>query len=40
MKEALYVADETRRGKTPAQIRSGINRSEHNKIDLDGGASF
>jgi hypothetical protein len=34
MKEALYASQRTRKGKTPAQIRDGINRSEHNKVEL------
>jgi len=37
MKEALYAADQTSKGKTPAQIRDGINRSEFQKIDLETG---
>lgn len=38
MKEALYAADQTAKGKTPAQIRDGINRSEYQKIDLETGS--
>lgn len=37
MKEAMYAADQTAKGKTPAQIRAGINRSEFQKIDLETG---
>ena len=37
MKEALYAADQTAKGKTPAQIRDGINRSEFQKIDFETG---
>ena len=37
MKEALYAADQTAKGKTPAQIRDGINRSEYQKMDLESG---
>jgi hypothetical protein len=40
MKEAMYVAEQTQKGKTATQIRSGINRGEHNKIDLESAASF
>lgn len=38
MKEAMYAADQTAKGKTPAQIRAGINRSEYQRIDLATGA--
>lgn len=38
MKEAFYAADQTAKGKTPTQIRDGINRSEYQKIDLETGA--
>jgi len=34
MKEVLYADQQSRRGRTPAQIRDGINRSEHNAIQL------
>jgi hypothetical protein len=37
MKEAMYAADQTAKGKTPAQIRDGINKSEYQKIDLETG---
>lgn len=37
MKEALYAALQTSKGKTPAQIRDGIERSEFNRIDLETG---
>ena len=35
MKEAVYAYEETKKGKTPGQIRSGIERGEWLKIDLD-----
>jgi hypothetical protein len=38
MKEALYAADQTAKGKTASQIRDGINRSEFQKIDLETGS--
>jgi hypothetical protein len=34
IKEVLYADQQARRGKTPAQIRNAINRSEHNAIQL------
>ena len=37
MKEALYAALQTSKGKTPAQIRDGIERSEFSRIDLETG---
>jgi hypothetical protein len=35
MKEAAYTYRETRRGKTAAQIRAGIERGEFQSIDLE-----
>ena len=35
MREAVYTYRETRRGKTPAQIRAGIERGEWMNIDLE-----
>jgi hypothetical protein len=35
MKEAIYSFRETRAGKTPAQIRAGIERGEWMNLDLD-----
>ena len=35
MKEAAYAYRETKRGRTPAQIRAGIERGEFMTIDLD-----
>jgi hypothetical protein len=34
MKEAFYSYEQTRRGKTPAQIREGIIRGEWQKVDV------
>ena len=34
MKEAFYSYEQTRRGKTPAQIRAGIMRGEWQKVNL------
>ena len=34
MKEAFYSFEQTRRGKTPAQIREGIIRSDWEKVQL------
>ena len=34
VKEAFYSYEQTRRGKTPAQIREGIMRGEWQKVDL------
>lgn len=34
MQEALYAAEETRKGKTVKQIREAVIRGEHSKIDL------
>jgi hypothetical protein len=35
MKEAMYTYRETRRGRTPAQIRAGIERGEWMNIDIE-----
>lgn len=35
MKEAVYAYKETRRGRTPAQIRAGIERGEWINVDLE-----
>jgi hypothetical protein len=35
MKEGIYAYRETQRGRTPAQIRAGIERGEWESIDLD-----
>ncbi|MEO6922641.1 MAG: CYCXC family (seleno)protein [Bryocella sp.] len=35
MKEGVYTYRETRKGKTPAQIRSGIERGEFLNVDLE-----
>jgi hypothetical protein len=35
MKEAAYAYTQTKQGRTPAQIRAGIERGEWMKIDLD-----
>lgn len=35
MKEAFYTAEQTGKGKTPAQIRQGINRGDYNKVELE-----
>ena len=35
MKEAMYTYLETKKGKTPGQIRSAIERGEWMKMDLD-----
>jgi hypothetical protein len=37
MKEAFYASEMTKKGKTPAQIRDGIARSDFNRIDLETG---
>ena len=34
-KEAVYAYNMTRQGKTPQQIRDGIERGEWQSIDLD-----
>ena len=34
-KEGFYAYEQTRLGKTPAQIRAGIARLDYEKIDLD-----
>lgn len=35
MKEAAYAFRETKKGRSPAQIRAGIERGEWNAIDLE-----
>lgn len=35
MGEAYYAYQQTKLGKTPQQIRAGIERGEHSKIDLE-----
>jgi len=35
MKEGVYAYRQTRLGKTPAQIRTGIVKGEYESIDLD-----
>jgi hypothetical protein len=35
MKEAMYSYQQTKLGKTPAQIRAGIERGEWAKVDLE-----
>ena len=35
MKEAIYAYQQTQKGKTPAQIREGIERGEWQKVDLE-----
>jgi hypothetical protein len=35
MKEAVYSYQQTKLGRTPAQIRAGIERGEWMKIDLE-----
>jgi hypothetical protein len=34
MKEAVYAYDQTKKGKTPAQIRAGIELGEWQSVDL------
>ena len=34
MREALYSYEQTQKGKTPAQIRTGIERGEWQQVDL------
>jgi hypothetical protein len=34
MQEAVYAYEQTKKGKTPAQIRAGIERGEYQTIDL------
>jgi hypothetical protein len=34
MEEAVYAYQETKKGKTPAQIRAGIERGEYQTVDL------
>jgi hypothetical protein len=38
MREAVYSYQETKKGKTPTQIRAGIERGEWQNIDLDAAA--
>jgi len=35
MKEAMYTYVETKKGRTPAQIRAGIEKGEWMKVDLE-----
>lgn len=35
MREALYAYQQTRQGKTPAQIRAGIERGESQQLNLE-----
>jgi Protein of unknown function with PCYCGC motif len=35
MREAMYSYQETKKGKTPAQIRAGIERGDFQNIDLE-----
>jgi hypothetical protein len=35
MKEAVYADQQVGKGKTAAQIRAGINRGEHNGVELE-----
>jgi hypothetical protein len=35
MKEGMYAYTETKKGRTPAQIRAGIERGEWQKMDLE-----
>jgi len=35
MKEGVYAYRETKKGRTPAQIRAGIERGEYQNIDLE-----
>ena len=35
MKEAVYAYEQTKKGRTPAQIRAGIERGEWQDIDLE-----
>jgi hypothetical protein len=34
VREDLYAYEQTRKGKTPTQIRAGIERGEWEKVDL------
>ena len=36
MKEGVYAYRETRHGRTPAQIRTGIEKGEWMNVDLEG----
>jgi hypothetical protein len=38
MREAIYSYQQTKQGKTPAQVRAGIERGEWQNIDLDAAA--
>jgi len=38
MREAVYTYQQTKKGKTPAQIRAGIERGEWQNIDLESAA--
>jgi hypothetical protein len=35
MKEAVYAYEQTKKGRTPAQIRAGIERGEWQDVDLE-----
>jgi hypothetical protein len=34
MQEAVYAYEQTKKGKTPAEIRAGIERGEWQTVDL------
>jgi hypothetical protein len=34
MQEAVYAYEQTKKGRTPAQIRAGIERGEWQSVDL------
>jgi hypothetical protein len=38
MREGVYAYQQTKKGKTPAQIRAGIERGEWQNVDLDAAA--
>jgi hypothetical protein len=38
MREAVYAYQQTKKGKTPAQIRAGIERGEWQTVDLENAA--
>lgn len=38
MREAVYTYQQTRKGRTPAQIRAGIERGEWQNVDLESAA--
>jgi hypothetical protein len=35
MKEAVYAYQQTKKGRTPSQIRAGIERGEWQDVDLE-----